>query len=165
MAQETRQFLSRGSVKRNMFACSTLCRSNEWWLHSTHLKWSKDRTWVTQSSLSPISPFVRNLQKLESLATSHKIRVTNQSKGGMEYKHKRSKLATQHKREKHKRTIHKVWRTSLRRRSDLTRIARLSCDRVSKCCESLWMLVYWKWRHHMSQPNQIIGPTYTNPCL
>jgi hypothetical protein len=45
---------------------------------------------------------------LEYLAAIQKVRVTNQSKGGREYKHKRSKLATQHKREKCKRTIHNV---------------------------------------------------------
>jgi hypothetical protein len=72
-----------------------------------------------------------------------KIRVTNQSKGGRGYKHKRSKPTTQHKQEKHKHTKHKVWRTTLRRCSDPTRIARLSCSRVLKCWESLGMLLYW----------------------
>jgi hypothetical protein len=38
MAQETQQFLSRGSVKRNMLAYSTLWRPNERGLHSTPLK-------------------------------------------------------------------------------------------------------------------------------
>jgi hypothetical protein len=35
MAQETHQFLSRGSVKRNMLAYSTLWRPNGRELHST----------------------------------------------------------------------------------------------------------------------------------
>jgi hypothetical protein len=87
--------------------------------------------------ISRLFPFARNLHKLESLAAVHKIRVTNQSKRWRERerenKHKRSKLANQHKREKHKCTIHQVRRTTQRRRSDLARIARLSCGRLSEC--------------------------------
>jgi hypothetical protein len=50
MAQETQQFLSCGSVKRNMLAYSTLWRPNGRGLHSIPLKWSKYQTWVPRLS-------------------------------------------------------------------------------------------------------------------
>jgi hypothetical protein len=81
MAQETHQFLSRGSVKRNMLAYSTLWHPNGRELHSTPLKWSKDQTWVPQFFLiSHNISVVRNLHKLEPLMPYTNEHNQNRSK-------------------------------------------------------------------------------------
>jgi hypothetical protein len=83
MRQETRQFLSCGSVKHNMLINSTLSCSNRQWLHSTPLKEiTKINLSATISSLYQSSPFVRNLHNLESLTALQNVTITTQNKEG-----------------------------------------------------------------------------------
>ena len=90
---------------------------------------------------SIVSPFARNLHKLESLAVVHKIRVTTWSKRGERVQAQEPKLAAQHKRENHKSSTHSMSRTTQERRSNLARITelRMRCGGVWECRAALGM--------------------------
>jgi hypothetical protein len=96
MAQETRQFLSHGSVKHNMLAYSMLWRPNVRGLHSTPLKWSKDQTWVPRFSLyltiSQLLGISTNLI-LTPYTSDHN---QNRSKGGTRIRTQEHNAATAH---------------------------------------------------------------------
>jgi hypothetical protein len=127
-------------------------------LHLTTLKWSKDQTCVTQfhyhlySRLQGISTswsLLRPYKRLESQirvrgdgVQEQDIKTSNSTQKERKQAHNQNQQLNK-KREKHKRTIHKVRRTTLRRCSDLAIIAQLSYGRVSECWESLGMLVCW----------------------
>jgi hypothetical protein len=107
MAQETRQFLSRGSVKCNMLAYSMFCCHNGWGLPSTPLKWSKDQTWVPQFffiSQHPIceeSPQVGVYHALHNMITIKTgvggVRICTQEHNTAKTRTKANKRAQDHK--------------------------------------------------------------------
>jgi hypothetical protein len=76
MAQETQWFVSHGSAKAYLHVLVSFGQG----MQSTHLKWSKDQTWVPRFLPYITIPFVRNLHKLESLTALQDDHNQNMSK-------------------------------------------------------------------------------------